>query len=118
MFCYFRVLHKYAVFSGRAGRAELWCGLGGNILLVFAVMFLEAGLGLSLGEQPGALTGAVILALMPPWVAVCVRRLHDMGLDGWHIFHPVSNMQMPFLAGDSGENMYGPPPGSDGGGVK
>lgn len=69
---------RYADFTGRAGRAEFWS---------FVFMLLVVSLLLTLfGGPDGGM--AVLLALfvvgsVVPYIAVMVRRLHDLGASGW-----------------------------------
>jgi len=81
---------KYATFTGRAGRAEYWwfalfqtLVLGGLILPMLPVF--------EKGSSDQAYQTAVVfawlliaaaLALVIPWMAVSVRRLHDIGQAG------------------------------------
>jgi len=92
-----RPLKRYAEFSGRSSRAELWWFVLGffvfwiaAVILLFGVL---AGLGASHGAPSAGIVGAfgiiwllfVIgsLALLVPWLAVQVRRLHDIDRSGW-----------------------------------
>jgi uncharacterized membrane protein YhaH (DUF805 family) len=92
-----RPLKRYAEFSGRSSRAELWWFVLGffvfwiaAVILLFGVL---AGLGASHGAPSAGIVGAfgiiwllfVIgsLALLVPWLAVQVRRLHDINRSGW-----------------------------------
>jgi uncharacterized membrane protein YhaH (DUF805 family) len=92
-----RPLKRYAEFSGRSSRAELWWFVLGffvfwiaAVILLFGVL---AGLGASHGAPSAGIVGAfgiiwllfVIgsLALLVPWLAVQVRRLHDTNRSGW-----------------------------------
>ncbi|MEV8465689.1 DUF805 domain-containing protein [Fluviibacterium sp. DFM31] len=76
-------LSKYATFSGRATRPEFWwfvlfvilVGVGGSIL--DAMIF---GTGPEDGQPISMLAS---LALLLPYLAVGVRRLHDIGRNGW-----------------------------------
>jgi uncharacterized membrane protein YhaH (DUF805 family) len=92
-----RPLKRYAEFSGRSSRAELWWFVLGVFAFWIAAMILGfaavAGIGAS-GTQPSAgLLGAfgitwlilmvAFLALLIPWLAVQVRRLHDIDRSGW-----------------------------------
>jgi len=92
-----RPLKRYAEFSGRSSRAELWWFvLGFFVFWIAAVTLLFgvlAGLGASHGAPSAGIVGAfgiiwllfVIgsLALLVPWLAVQVRRLHDIDRSGW-----------------------------------
>lgn len=98
-----RFFRRYAVFSGRASRSELWwvmlfqslVGLLWSALLLFAVL---AGGTAETGSSPlgtGStwadvgiavvliLVGVYTLATFVPSVALRTRRLHDAGLSGW-----------------------------------
>lgn len=71
-------LRQFATFSGRASRSEFWW----FSLLPFVLLRLIASLDKAL--PMGTVLGAIIfLALIPPWLAVGSRRLHDMGRSGW-----------------------------------
>lgn len=70
-------LKRYAVISGRASPAEFWW----FALAVAAVA--AATLGLLAVAPPLAGLGLLSLVLlMPPLLAVTVRRLHDVGYSG------------------------------------
>ncbi len=120
---YLEVFKKYAVFSGRARRAEYWYFCLFNLLAVIALVFIDAFIGgamrgSSSTEAPvGLLTVIYYLAMIIPMIAVTVRRLHDVGKSGWWIFISL----VPVVGGiwlfvltvmDStpGDNQYGPNP--------
>ena len=101
---YLEVLKKYAVFSGRARRAEYWYFYLFNFIIgvLFAI---------------GTLGGIYSLAVLIPSIAVTVRRLHDTNHSGWWLlisFIPFFGgiILLIFLLQDSqpGENQYGPNP--------
>ena len=81
---------KYAVFKGRACRAEfLWWYLF-YCLCMSAGIFLLLG-GVLIAEEEGAIAGAVLIGILAivyllPMAAVSVRRLHDTGRSGWWYF--------------------------------
>ncbi|KYH42921.1 DUF805 domain-containing protein [Branchiibius sp. NY16-3462-2] len=104
--------------SGRAGKAEFWW----FALLWFIV---DAVLGAAQGafdesKAPGAiivlLLGLFALALIAPFIAVTVRRLHDVGRTGWwwwlHFIPIIGTIVLViFCVGESqGPNQYGPGP--------
>ena len=74
---------KYAVFSGRATRAEFWWWAltiyVGNLALGIVVPFLPAGFDIAFL----AISAIIALAVLIPTLAVGVRRLHDTGRSGW-----------------------------------
>jgi uncharacterized membrane protein YhaH (DUF805 family) len=73
-----RPVKKYAVFSGRAPRAEYWWYGLATTILSFLVDFIARAAG-----DPGLISGAFSLALILPGIAVTVRRLHDVNRSGW-----------------------------------
>lgn len=81
---YIEALKKYAVFRGRARRAEYWYFILFNLLISIGFMLLDALTGTfdSQGGM-GGFSGIYSLAVMLPGVAVSVRRLHDTGRSGW-----------------------------------
>jgi len=95
MWGYFReaVTANYANFSGRARRKEYWSfvlfwWLGLVVLLASTLMLdfnaaLDASYSGSVATWPYVLAGLFGLAGIVPWIAVSVRRQHDIGLSGW-----------------------------------
>ena len=74
---------KYADFSGRALRSELWWFvlfgfLGGIITTIIDIMIL----GYSV-ESYGPLNLIFSVAIFIPSIAVTARRLHDINRSGW-----------------------------------
>lgn len=75
-------LRKYAVFKGRASRAEFW------LFIAFSVVFPKLAATLSHAvDSVGAFAQwtqfLLMLALASPSIAVTVRRLHDRDKSGW-----------------------------------
>ena len=77
------VFGKYAVFSGRAKRAEYWW-FGLFVVLVGVVLSVVEG-GMFRGHmgQYGLLSGLWNLVTLLPSLAVAVRPMHDTGRSGW-----------------------------------
>ena len=72
-----RCLSKYSCFAGRARPSEFWW-----FMLLY---FTSAGLSLIAFAGAPALVPVLLaasLALTIPALAVTVRRMHDLGLDG------------------------------------
>ncbi len=69
---YVGVLRKYAVFTGRAKRAEFWM-----------YVLLSIIIGYALGLLSRSLSSFYSLAVFIPSIAVGARRLHDIGRSGW-----------------------------------
>jgi uncharacterized membrane protein YhaH (DUF805 family) len=108
---YLGVLKKYAVFTGRARRAEYWYFFLANIIFSFGLGFMDGVLGLvdkTTGYGPlGSLYSLVVLV---PSIAVGVRRMHDVGKSGWFLLIPIYNLVLAVTEGEKGENKYGPDP--------
>lgn len=115
---YLAVLKKYAVFSGRARRAEYWYFLLFNIIFSIIVGILDSIIGTSNTVGPyGLLQVIFLLALIIPGIAVAIRRLHDIGKSGWMLLISLIPIiggiwLLILLARDSnpGDNKYGPNP--------
>ena len=96
---------RYTDFKGRSRRSEYW--------------WASLGIGLL-----GSIIGAIIpnlawiwtLAVMVPSLAICVRRLHDIGKSGWNYLFILIPLVGPILliiwfCKDSTEdNQWGPNP--------
>jgi uncharacterized membrane protein YhaH (DUF805 family) len=116
---------KYADFRGRASRPEFWWFVLMYYILIFALAWpyvfgwpsFDESIEDTVWTFFGLLTGLAFLALLLPYLAVGVRRLHDTGKSGawWFIgFVPFGwVVLLVFFAsdGDQGWNRYGPPPG-------
>ena len=99
---------KYATFSGRARRSEYWYFFLFNFLIGFV-------LGLIL--QP--LAYVYTLATLLPSLAVCFRRMHDIGKSGAYLLLALipivgAILLIVWFCQDSqpGSNTYGPNPKS------
>jgi len=95
------VFSKYAVFEGKASRAEYWWWFLFSFLVIAVlwVLFLITGgasflAGISevtdvsiilLGGFAWIILQLAYLALAIPTLAVLVRRLHDTGRSGWYL---------------------------------
>lgn len=107
------VLKKYAVFSGRASRAEFWYFY--LFSLIFSVSLVVVDMIIDAAGGPAFLNSLFALAIFIPSIAVSVRRMHDIGKSGWNILLSLIPIVGPFLylallvrKGDEGENQYGP----------
>lgn len=82
---YVKCLKQYADFSGRARRKEYWMFVLFNVLISIALSIVDGVLGFSAeASSIGILGGIYSLAVLIPGIAVCVRRLHDVGKSGWY----------------------------------
>ncbi|MCX6751356.1 MAG: DUF805 domain-containing protein [Candidatus Nomurabacteria bacterium] len=88
---YFSVLKKYAVFNGRARRAEYWYFVLFNAIVSIILGILGKAIGVfnvtigTVGSEMNILSIIYGLAVFLPGLAVCVRRLHDTGKSGWMV---------------------------------
>ncbi|CAD7334931.1 DUF805 domain-containing protein [Sphingomonadales bacterium 56] len=126
-------LRRYARFSGRARPKEYWMFILFLLICFIAISLIEGLLGLSTTEhwvrrgpwwfdtgyqtRGGPLTGLFGLAMLIPWLAVAVRRLHDTDRSGFWlliIFFPLigSLILLVFfiMSGTRGANRFGPDP--------
>lgn len=108
------VFSKYATFSGRARRSEYWYFV---LLQVIVTAVLN---GLYSATESVAFSAILVLfdlALLVPSLAVCWRRLHDIGRSGGYYFFVLIPLVgwillLVWMCQDSqpGENQYGPNP--------
>ncbi|WP_460218133.1 DUF805 domain-containing protein [Psychroserpens sp. MEBiC05023] len=119
MYWYLKVIRdNYLNFSGRARRKEYWMFILVQIIIVglfisYASLidnFLES-------EIAGSILGIYALATLIPWLALNVRRLHDINKSGIYIFInliPIVGriwyIVLVATEGDFGDNKYGPDP--------
>lgn len=114
---YFAVLQKYAVFDGRAGRAEFWYFFLFNTLLSLTSLLVDFIIGTTL-ETMGLLQITYGVIMVIPGLAVMMRRLHDTDRSGfwiWIAIIPIVGPIALFIVlarkGTEGENRYGAGPG-------
>jgi uncharacterized membrane protein YhaH (DUF805 family) len=109
---------NFLVFKGRARRSEYWW-----FLLLYATPGLAIAGVAALNDQPGA--GPILdavniiywLALLVPYTAVAIRRMHDTGRVSWWLLVglvPVVGWAAYFWLlgqkGSIGPNRFGPDP--------
>lgn len=112
------VRDNYANFEGRARRKEYW------MFYLFHMIFLVGLLMIAIMISAAtdffwsmALPILYFLATLIPYLAVCVRRLHDTNKSGWYYlvsFIPYIGgiwfFVLSVIDGDRGPNQYGPDP--------
>jgi len=118
---YCTCISKYATFSGRARRSEYWFFYLSN--LIADALLWVIGMTCVLAGAPNLLPAVIglsyvysLFALLPG-LAVSVRRLHDTGHSGAHIFLYLIPLVGPIVLliymcrdSDEKENQYGPNP--------
>jgi uncharacterized membrane protein YhaH (DUF805 family) len=116
------VLSKYATFSGRASRSELWWWILAVFILLIITRIIDGAviaptLGFS-SFEPNAgqpLSLLVSLAFLLPNIAVGARRFHDIGKSGWWILIGLVPLVGTlvliyfFVQPSDDANEYGPP---------
>jgi uncharacterized membrane protein YhaH (DUF805 family) len=114
---YLAVLKKYAVFSGRARRKEYWYFFLFNIIVSIILLAIDVATG-SLSSEAGAglWQGIYMLAVLIPYIAVSVRRVHDTNRSGWWLLIGliplIGIVLLVFMVQDSkpAENQFGSNP--------
>jgi len=97
-------LRKYADFKGRAGRTEYW----GFVLLWIIASFILGFVGALI--HANWLADLLSLAIVIPYLAVFVRRMHDINRRGWWILLPIVNLVFACLSSQPEPNRFGEPP--------
>ena len=108
------VFSKYATFSGRARRSEYWFFALFQTLVTLILNVLYSVNGSTVFS---AIMVLFDLAVLVPGLAVCWRRLHDIGRSGGYCFFafiPLVGwiLLLVWMCKDSqpGANQYGPNP--------
>lgn len=103
---------QYVGFGGRARRSEYWYFFLFNFIVGFVLGFLGTFVGIF--DFLGTIYS---LAVFLPGLALCFRRLHDIGKSGWWLLLALiplvgAIILIVFYCQDSqpGENQYGPNP--------
>ena len=101
------VLKKYAVFQGRARRAEYWWFI--LFRTIFAIVFsiIDRTFNIYIFGDVRLINTLWNLALMLPSWSVMVRRMHDCNKSGWFMFIPIYNFILCCTEGTYGQNEYG-----------
>jgi uncharacterized membrane protein YhaH (DUF805 family) len=108
-----RVLRLTFRKRGRAPRREFWF-----YFLAYVALFVGIGLAEGVVDQEWLITlcTVVYLAGLVPLVSVGIRRLHDVGHNGWWCLLLISCIGWLVLIifwsgqGQPEENRFGPPP--------
>jgi len=104
---------RWHTFSGRAGGTEYWWFvLFGTFVFGLASFLDHAAFG-----RDALFVGICTLVFMMPYLAVAVRRLHDINRSGWWklllFIPPVGNIVLLIwfcTPSTSGPNRFGPMP--------
>ena len=119
---YLKVWKQYADFSGRARRKEYWMFSLFNVIIISLLMLkmlmsidaITGGYGGVMQQLGISLYYVYTFAALIPSLAVCIRRLHDIGKSGWNILFGLipligAIILIVWYCQDSqaGENQYG-----------
>ena len=106
---------KYATFSGRARRKEFWLFYLAWLILAVIAFGIDMVIGSRVVEM--GFVGIVNAALVCPYLAVSVRRLHDTNKKAWwllmYLIPVIGWIWLTVLfcfKGMEGENRFGPDP--------
>ena len=82
---YIKCIKQYADFSGRARRKEYWMFTLFNALIAFVLGLVLGVFEVITGTEfiSTAISAIYSLFIFIPSLAVCIRRLHDVGKSGW-----------------------------------
>lgn len=108
---YKKFWQNYATFTGRSRRSDYWYVVLANAIIGFILGLIFRGTTLNV------ITSLYSLATLVPSLAVCARRLHDIGKSGLFILISL----IPLVGGiillvwcvtdsQQGTNQYGPNP--------
>lgn len=101
---FIQALKNYTNFSGRARRKEYW-----YFVLFYYIFYIVLGVA-SVGLDVEWPIIVFVLAMLLPYLAVTVRRMHDTGHSGWYMFIPIYNLILACTNGDQGNNGWGGDP--------
>lgn len=111
-------ISRYTDFKGRSARSEFWW----VVLALFIINILIGIVTALIGETLGGILSLVFtLGIIIPYIALAVRRFHDLDKSGWWfltLLIPLVNFIVVLVfftrKGTDGPNQYGPDPlGSD-----
>lgn len=105
---------NYVKFDGRSARSEFWWVL----LFVLIMNVLIGVITAVVGEGLGSILSLIFsLAIIVPYIALGIRRFHDLDKSGWWVISlliPLVNLIMLLVfftkKGTDGPNQYGPDP--------
>jgi uncharacterized membrane protein YhaH (DUF805 family) len=90
-------------FSGRASRSEFWWFFLFYVVVQQILTIISVAI-----EQP--VIALVVLLLIPAYISVAARRMHDHGKSGWFMLIPIYNLVLFATDGEVMPNTHGPVP--------
>lgn len=127
MYWYLKVLKNFKNFSGRARRREFWTFAFVHFFFVYVIATVaefhrqDYHTSKEFSTFRDTLVAIYFYPLLLPWIALAVRRLHDINLSGWMLlfcllpcfYIPIVGVPflfIAFLVDSSPDNKYGPNP--------
>jgi len=98
------IKNKYLQFTGRARRKEFWYFYLVYVVIYFVLSIIDGLIGMTI------LSAIFSLAVLLPYLAVSIRRMHDVGKSGWFILIPIYNIVLWATEGERKDNKYGADP--------
>lgn len=109
---YINMFKNYATFSGRTRRKDFWMAVLVSFLISLILSILTG-----IASFFGIIQMIYSLAILIPFLAMCVRRLHDTSKSAWFLLLALipgigAIILLIFACMDSqpGANQYGPNP--------
>lgn len=92
-------LKRWKDYSGRSSRAQFWWFqllviIWPFIALAFSALGIFIGSGRVTQLASALLLPVLMLVIAPPYVAVSVRRMHDVGKSGWFNLVPIYSLYL------------------------
>ena len=109
---YIKVLRQYTDFEGRARRKEFWMFFLINLIITAILQTIDLTL-FGMDNELNPISTIYSLAVLLPYIAVSIRRMHDQNKSGWYILIPIYNIVLFATEGDRGENDFGTDPKED-----
>ncbi|MDC0131867.1 DUF805 domain-containing protein [Alphaproteobacteria bacterium] len=112
------ITKKYENFSDRARRKDYWLFQLTLFIAFVVALIVDTSLGFQGGyTNTGPATIVLYIAIIPPAMAVAVRRLHDIDRTGWWLLFSaiplvgiIVLLVFHCLRGTKGPNRFGPDP--------
>ncbi len=90
---------RWKDYSGRSSRAQFWwfqllVVIWPFIAVVFSALGIFIGSGRVIQLASALMIPILMLVIAPPFIAVSVRRMHDVGKSGWFNLVPIYSLYL------------------------